>query len=141
MSILVIGQNTAQSSTTGQPFVGTKSGQKLKSWFYKAALGTYHLDNVSNNKTNNKRLSRSEMTRIAKSKEFYYRIKEYEKVVAVGRQAQLALEIAKAHHSLPNIKVLWIPHPSGLNRVWNRSGKEEEVIEMIKTFVNGGITV
>lgn len=141
-SILVMGQNPARSSVTGAPFLGTESGKRLSMWLSKAGVNFYVLNNVSNDKTeNNRSLKRSEMSKIAKSKEFCDRIKSYDKILAVGRQAEFTLELAKIHHKMPHLQVMYVPHPSGLNRVLNDPNSEKEVVEMIRVFVNGGIVV
>lgn len=140
--VLVMGQNPAQISHHGFPFVGTGSGKRLVKLLRKANVRFYKLDNLSKDKTvNNKPLKRSEMVRIAKSNEFKNRIEAYEKVLAIGRQAELALEIAKLHHKLPHLKVMYVPHTSGLNRIWNDPKKESQVVEMVNVFVNGGIKI
>lgn len=140
MKVLVMGQNPARSSITGKPFIGTDSGKKLLSILKRASID-FKLTNLSNEYTEgNKPLKRSEVVKIAKSPEFLDKIGRYEKVLAIGRQAELALKLAKVHHELPNLKVLWVPHPSGLNRFWN-DHEEKEVVEMIRVFVNEGIVV
>lgn len=140
--VLVMGQNPARSSVTGAPFLGTESGKRLSMWLSKAGVNFYMLNNVSNDKTeNNRSLKRSEMTKIAKSKEFRERVEAYEKILAIGRQAEFTLELAKLHHKLPHIQIMYVPHPSGLNRALNDPNSEKQVVEMIKTFVNGGIKV
>ena len=137
-SVLVMGQNPARSSVTGTPFLSTKSGNKLCHWLSKAGVNFYVLRNVSDKKTEkNRALKRSEIVSIATSLEFRDKIASFDKALAVGRQAQTALNIARNWHHLYHIEILYVPHPSGLNRVLNEPSKEREVVNSIRTFING----
>jgi uracil-DNA glycosylase len=142
MDLLVLGQNPARASKTGKPFIDTKSGERLLFWLYEAGVERCVLSNLSDMRTdNNKPLRSSEVRSIAMSDDFKRKISVYQRIIAVGRQAEKALEFAKSSHKLHDVKVLYIPHPSGLNRFYNQPGKEQEVIQMIATFVGDGIKV
>lgn len=135
MDVLVIGQNPARSSKTGKAFIGTRSGKKLLGWLEKAGLAEYHLDNVSHDTTpDNKPLLTRKIRDIVISQNFLERIRPYRKVIAVGRQAANAMNIAVFYHKL-STEVLQINHPSGLNRVLNQTGAEDKTIELISRFI------
>jgi uracil-DNA glycosylase len=56
------------------------------------------------------------------------RITRYNKVIAVGKTAAKALEIAGIEHFAA-------PHPSGLNRFWNDAKQAAAMIESIRDYV------
>lgn len=55
-------------------------------------------------------------------------VKRYSKVIALGRIAEDWLESQGIEH-------LAVPHPSGLNRIWNDPDVEPMVVEKIKKYV------
>ena len=136
--ILVLGQNpSAKNKNAKLAFLGTQSGSKLCDWLFHAGVHRFVLANLADHVTkNNAPLKQSEIVKIAKSREFKTKLAHYSHVIAVGRQAEKAVRLASS-----DVKFVYIPHPSGLNRVLNEPGSNDRIIETIKVFVDNGIKV
>lgn len=135
--ILVLGQNPARASKTGQPFIGTQSGNRLTRILKYADVNSYVMMNVSNQITeNNKPLKVSELKNVAESLTFKNLLSDYSHVITVGKQATKTLELALEYYDLKNIKHLSIPHTSPKNLIWNDWLTEVEVVKEIRNFIN-----
>lgn len=135
--ILILGQNPARSSATGEPFVGTRSGKRLFRLLKYADVKEYVLMNVVDFKTDDNRpLKRSELKEVAESAIFNKLISSYEGIITVGKQATEALALTLKYHNLSNVKHLEIPHTSPKNLVWNDWLTEVKVVSAIRKFIN-----
>lgn len=130
--ILILGQNPSRSNLfPNVPFVGTKSGEILFHWIVSAGIvGKYELHNVL--PVIGSVSKRDVRIQMANSKTFLCMLHGKTRIIAVGRIAEYAIKIKKA-----DIPLLYVPHPSGLNRILNEPGKEEEIINNIRNFCRG----
>ena len=132
--IAIIGSNPSQSSPDNTPFhKSTKSRQTIDSWFNNVDFD-YRMDfyNIVGYKThNNSKLSQRDISQhLPKIKDRFTSIARTRFLVAVGSDAQRALDAAGVEH-------FKMPHPSGLNRFWNnKEAGEAKIQEMIEWLKN-----
>lgn len=128
MKIVLVGSNPSNSSETDTAFCkSTRSRRFIDSWFYGLDV---HLefDNVSHERTpNNRPLKMSEIR--SAIPDLQRRLSRYNIVVALGKTAAKALDIAHIEH-------VEMPHPSGRNRFWNDPLNAARAIEEVRRYVN-----
>lgn len=125
--VLFVGSNPSQASKDLTPFdTDTCSGKNLHKWINKASIETAVCCNIVEKPTpNNRPLTKSEIQdNIPSLRE---KCSKFTKVVAVGRTASMALNIAGIDHHQ-------IEHPSGLNRKLNDQEYVEQMIEDLKKY-------
>lgn len=128
--IVFVGSNPSVASGTNRPFDDdTRSYKVLWSWISQAGLFNtisviYY--NVSNKPTpNNRPLNKTEINQsIARIKSD---LSGYTKIVALGKTAHIALELAGVPH-------LAIGHPSGLNRKLNDPNYVKDCIDRLREY-------
>lgn len=127
MNVIIVGSNPSRKSVGIQAFCpSTKSRQILNSWFEGLDIAL-DFDNVVHYPTDkNRPLRVSEIREAIPS--LKQRLSSYNKIIAVGKTAAKALEIAGIDH-FP------VPHPSGLNRFWNDKDQAAAMIESIREYV------
>lgn len=132
--VVIVGSNPSRASWSLQAFEkGTKSRSTIDRWF--EGEGKYHVVfmNVANfKKDDNKSLTKAEIQQNLPSISLHFKhmIRHGFKIVAVGKTAQTALDIA----DIPHFK-MW--HPSGLCRLWNdKKAGEAKIKEMFEWLKN-----
>ena len=111
--IYVLGSNPSEASGSLEPFVGTRSWATLQRWLEDLGVEEYALLNVFPNTTpKNRALTNAEIIEGVCSQGLQYLLRG-EIVLALGVSAGKAVHLC--HESLP----VFLPHPSGLNRVLN----------------------
>ena len=131
MKILFLGQNPSWDpfhKGYTRAFQGTKSGARLLKWIEEAGIPPElcEFGNVVDIPTpGNKRPGRGSFSRNALA----YKISKYQAIVVCGKFAEKAV---KSTFLLNKPDVLYIEHPSGLNRNLNSKAKVRECIRGIK---------
>lgn len=97
--------------------------KRIKYWMNSVGIDNYSWTNLVDYKAPKLKLSE------VNQKEFAEKIKGYSHLIALGNLPSTYL---KKNH-IPHLKV---PHPSGLNRIWNDKSVEPDVIERIRGFTN-----
>ena len=127
MNVLIIGSNPSQRSVGINAFCpSTKYRQILNKWLEGLDV-IIDFDNVSHYPTpGNRPLRISEIREAIPG--LKQRLTRYNKIIAVGKTAAKALDIAGIEH-------FKAPHPSGLNRFWNDKERAAKMIESIRDYV------
>lgn len=134
IDVCIAGSNPSQASVDNTPFhKGTKSRRTIDSWL-EHDDGAYCLtfENIVDYKTkDNKPLKKSEIVaNLPRIKDRFSTLSMDYKIVAVGKTAQEALELAGVEHFK-----MW--HPSGLNHLWNdKEAGEAKIKEMLMWLKN-----
>lgn len=136
VDICIVGSNPSVSSPDNKPFTkGTRSRKTIDSWFDNYCDFDYHIrfENIVHyKKTDNKRLTKAEINKHLPSisRRFSNREEDGQLIVAVGNDAQWALDEADITH-------FKMPHPSGLNHFWNdKEAGEAKIKEMMEWLKN-----
>ena len=97
--------------------------KRIKFWMDSIGIEKYEWINLVDHQAPNLKLSE------VNTKEFLKKIKGHTHIIALGN-------LPSAFLKKNNIKHLKVPHPSGLNRIWNDKTVEPKVIKKIKGFTN-----
>lgn len=97
--------------------------RRIKYWMDSVGIEEYDWTNLVDYKAPKLKLSEVNVEEVAK------KIKGYSHIIALGNLPSTFLK----RNSIPHLKV---PHPSGLNRIWNDKSVEPKVIEQIRGFTN-----
>jgi uracil-DNA glycosylase len=133
MTIVFVGSNPSEASPTCVPFLcGTKSRTTLTSWIVRAGICTDSRKllfcNIADYFTpNNRALSKSEI--ISSIPRIKSALSKYTHIVALGKTAHKALELAGIPH-------LELSHPSGLNRKLNCPLFVNKQISKLRDYTN-----
>lgn len=134
--ICIVGSNPSTASPDNTPFhKGTKSRKTIDSWFENADFNyMLQFKNIVNyKKVDNKPITKSEINNnLTSIKSRFTVLSDVGLIIAVGKDAQLALDKADIYH-------FKMPHPSGLNRFWNdktaAETKIKNMLEWIKSHI------
>ena len=127
MTVIFVGSNPSNASTTEEPFHGsTRSSKILAEWTKNINVEKRYV-NVANQKTENNRALTSaeikaELPRLAQN------LVGADKIVALGKTAAKALTLLR-------VQFYELPHPSGLNRLLNNPRYVEEKIKGLQDYV------
>lgn len=116
--ILIVGHSPGKLEEGKSP-----TRNRVREWLNSVGIDSYDWTNLVHYHTPS--LKMSDVT----LKPSY--VRQYDRVVALGRVAEQWLTGQEIEH-------LAIPHPSGLNRVWNDPATEPRVVEKIKKYLNPG---
>ena len=97
--------------------------KRIKYWMDSVGIDKYDWTNLVDYKAPKLKLSE------VNEEEFAKKIKGYSHIIALGNLPSTYLFKKR----IPHLKV---PHPSGLNRIWNDKSVEPQVIEKIRGFTN-----
>ena len=125
--VILIGSNPSERSMHQQAFSeDTYSGKRLRNWLCQVGVDTFVTANVYDYPTDNNRpLKASEIRE--NIPELKRKIHGYDKVVAVGKTAERALEMC-------GIEFHTIEHPSGCNRKLNDDAYVQKMLSKFKNF-------
>lgn len=125
--VIFVGSNPSQARKLDGAFTpDTRSGAVLREWIRAANVGRWITMNIVDYITkDNKPLNKTEI--LSSIPHIKLALGNYTKIVAVGKTAHEALNIAGIQH-------LEIPHPSGLNRKLNDPHYVAECIEKLRQY-------
>lgn len=123
MKVLFVGSNPSRANLkTEQPFIGTKSYDKLLQWIDYLDIKEYTLVNASN-KLGDVALGDMNLDRLADG------MIRHDVVVALGRTAEKAVRAAGRS------VFFYLPHPSPRNRVLNNKYIERWYLDAVKRAI------
>lgn len=130
MRVLFVGSNPSiKNDDPNIPFKGTRSETILKKWIETMALTDYQIVNVLDEATpGNRALTRGEIKRAIKSFAKKLEALEYDRVVALGNSASVALKILNVNHYK-------LPHPSPVNRLLNSPTFVTKELDSCKVYI------
>lgn len=125
---ILVGTNASRAAENPEEAfsLDTVSGKRLHEIVSGIEAELFYTNVYNSSTQNNKPLTTKQV--YDSLPELYNKIKEYDKVIAVGRTADRAL-------TLLNIPHITIPHPSGINRFWNNQDSMPTVKEMIRKYL------
>jgi hypothetical protein len=95
--------------------------KRVRYWMDSVGIKEYGFTNLVDYKAPKLKLSEIDVEEVAN------KLKGYSHIIALGNLPSTFLE----KNLVPHLKV---PHPSGLNRIWNDKSVEPQVIENIRGF-------
>lgn len=130
MKVLFVGSNPSVKNVDPEvAFKGARSYDNLVRWISTLNVEDYILVNVLDEvTTNNRPLTRSEIKRAVKSLSAKLATLKFDKVVALGASASVALKLLKVTHYR-------LPHPSSRNRQLNSKVFVDKQLEECKVFL------
>ena len=130
MNIIFVGSNPSKAAKQGGAFTpDTRSYVILRSWIDRANIkDVVDFCNVHHGSTADNRPLSSQEIKDSVSR-IQILLHEYDKIVALGKSAHKALELA-------GIKHLEMPHPSPRNRKLNSSSYVDEQIKKLELYAN-----
>lgn len=134
LNILFLGQNPSLVSPFGA-FVGTKSMKTLQSWMDSSGIDSstnhVHFTNVFF-QPGTRRFSKEDIRYACYDPTFYAKTKNMDIIVACGEVAKDAMKMAKTLYDYQDTDIVYVPHPSGLNRKLNNPDVVSAVIESLR---------
>ena len=124
MKVLFVGSNPSKANLKPeQPFIGTKSYNKLLQWIDILGIKEYTLVNASD-KLGNISLGDMNLDRLQDN------MIKHDVVVVLGRNAE------KAVKALGRKEYIYMPHPSPRNRALNSLFVETWYLDAVRTMLN-----
>jgi uracil-DNA glycosylase len=96
------------------------TSNRVKTWMNSIGIESYEWTNLVHYHTPSLKMSEVTLKPTL--------VRQYDHVIALGRDAAKWLRNNGLQH-------LEVPHPSGLNRIWNNPGMEREVVCKIKEYL------
>jgi len=133
--ILFIASNPSHlNEDPKKPFIGSRSEKKFNEWASRLAPNGYKAINVIDTTTEgNRALKKVEIEDSIIELCEKIKLNENKKIIALGKTAQLAIELAKP--ILGEIDYFALPHPSPLNRFLNNRDQVEAILEECERWI------
>lgn len=133
MRVAVVGQNPSRQCPNSS-FVGTKSGERINQLIEAAGID---IENVRYYNVVERVYEKCEYPNLSEFKQraesvfFFNMLAKFDLVIACGRFAEQSLLHGICYHDR-DLPVVFIPHPSPLNRFWNSPENTKKVIEQLQ---------
>ena len=130
MKVLIVGSNPSSKNINPNiPFEGTKSLKALQTWISFLEINNYQIVNIFDEVTDNNRpLTKREIKRCLLSFRKKLDNLEYDKIIALGSSASVALTLLKLDH----YKMF---HPSPRNRQLNSKELVDNKLKECKIYL------